>query len=475
MPKKIAFSAVVVVLLAGLLPMAALAQSATGQTWSTSITYYTPDPNGGTLQIHYYPEGSGQPIDANAITLVGHAAGSLFIGAVPGMPDTFGGSAVLEANVPIVAAAVNIAGESGSYPRPLYSGFDASQASQNFFIPAVLYQAFGQTSLLSIQNVETSTIDATLRVYALGAVNPSFEHTYSIFAQSSQLVPAADMGLSAGFNGSAVVTATGKVVAAAQETDDAGRGAKAFEGVAAEAGATQLYMASMMCRAYATKQISYYAIQNVGAATANLEIDFYDTLGTKLYTATGLTVPVKNKLARNPCDFVSSAPGLEGAVGSAVIRSTNGIPLIAIGKIANQDKSMTATAFVGASGGAYKIAASYIRWKTNPTLGERAYVAVMNVGALAAENVVATYYDSTGTARATHNLATSGSPLGPYIKAATNWESAGGTGDFGVNPYGGAIEITSDQPVVVVVRVSKNVTFGVVNRFAEDYNGVAVP
>lgn len=475
MSKKVLFSAVAILLIAGLLPAAALAQSATGQTWSTSITYYTPDPNGGTLLIHYYAEGSAIPIDADAITLVGHGAGSLYIGNVPGMPGTFGGAAVLEANVPIIAAAVNIAGDAAGYPRPLYTGFDGTQASQNFFVPSVLYQTFGQTSLVAIQNVESNTIDATLKVYALGAVNPSFEHTYSIPGQSSQLVPAADMGLNPGFNGSATVTATGKVVAAAQETDDAGRGAKAFEGVAAEAGATEIYMASMMCRAYATKQTSYYAIQNVGDTTANLEIDFYNTSGNTLYTATGLTVDKNNKLAKNPCNFVGDAPALEGAVGSAVIRSTNGVKLVAIGKIANADNSMTATAFLGATAGSYKLAASYIRWKTDPAAGERSYVAVMNVGGANATNIVATYYDVTGAARATHTLASAGTPLGSFIKVPTNWQLAGGVGDFGINPYGGAVEITSDQPIVVVVRVSKNVTLGTVTMLAEDYNGVSVP
>jgi len=50
-------------------------------------------------------------------------------------------------------------------------------------------------------------------------------------------------------------------------------------------------------------------------------------------------------------------------------------------------------------------------------------------------------------------------------------------GDFGVwlNAYGGAVEITSDQPVVVVVRVAKSVSFGSTTKFAEDYNAVSVP
>jgi hypothetical protein len=391
------------------------------------------------------------------------------------MPATFAGGAVLEADVPIVATAVNIA--TGEYPRPLYSGFDPSLASEDFFIPTVLYQKFNSNTLVSIQNVETTDINATLKVYALGSTTPAFSQTYPIKAQSAKLVPAADMGLAAGFTGSAVVDATGKVVAAAQENDINGRSAKAFEGLPADAGATTIYMASMMCEAFGG-QTSYYAIQNVDTSStaADVAIDFYDKNGTKVYTATGISIAKGGKKSENPCKYTSSAPALQGVSGSAVIRSTNGIKLIAMGKVASP--SMTATAFVGQSQGAMKSAAPYIRWKVDPAAGERAYVAVMNVGTGDATNVTATYYDNQGNAAATKTLASAGSPLAKYIKVNTNWQTASGSNtDFGTPPpgYGGAIEIQSDQPVIVVVRVSKKVAYGGITSFAEDYNGVPVP
>lgn len=475
MLKKAMLLSVIVLLIAvGLAPGAVYAQSATNAAFSTSITYYTPSDTGGTLQISYYPEGSPTPIDADPITLAPHKAGSLYIGNVPGMTDPFSGAAVMSADVPIVATAVNLAGS--DYPRPLYSGFDPSQASDNFFIPTVLYQKFGQTSLLSIQNVESSAIQATLKVYALGSSTPSFEQTYTIPSQSAKLVPAGDMSLAAGFSGSAVVEATGKVVAAAQETDDAGRGAKAFEGVASDAGATTIYMASMMCRAYSNKQISYYAIQNVGTGQATVEIDFYDKPGNKIHTATGLTIDEGNKISENPCKHVGDESNLEGAIGSAVIRSTNSVPLVAIGKVSSESKNMTPTAFLGQAAGDDKVAAAYIRWKAVASAGERAYIAVMNVGTGDAVDVVAKYYDNQGVLVATHTLADASNPLGKYIKENTNWETASGSNtDFGVNPYGGAIEVKSDQPVVVVVRVSKVVSLGSITKFAEDYNAVSVP
>ena len=294
---------------------------------------------------------------------------------------------------------------------------------------------------------------------------------YTIPANSAEVVTAADMAssLGANFSGSAVIEATGKVVASAQETADSGRAAKAFEGVASDAGDTTIYMASMMCRAYGSQQqTSYYAIQNVGAAQATVQIKFYDKNGNLLYTATGLTIDEGLKISQNPCNFVSSAPALEGAVGSAVIESTNGVPLIAMGKV--KGSSLTETAFVGQSGGAKKVAAAYIRWKADATAGERSYVAIMNVGGAATTYVKVRYYNTAGLVTEVDLGA-----VDPFIKANTNASTAGATdtsGDFGVNPYGGAIEVEADQDVIVVVRVQKTVGSDVL---AEDYNGVAVP
>jgi hypothetical protein len=65
-----------------------------------------------------------------------------------------------------------------------------------------------------------------------------------------------------------------------------------------------------------------------------------------------------------------------------------------------------------------------------------------------------------------------------FIKANSNPDTAGaldGSGNFGVDPYGGAIEVVSDQPVIVVVRVARAVRLPGYTLLAEDYNGVSVP
>jgi hypothetical protein len=457
------------------------AQSATGQSWMSSITYYTPSDTAGELTISFYSEGSATPITLPPITLNPHAAGSLYVGGVTELGTTFSGTAVLESTVYVIATAVQFAvsPETNNYGRLLYSGFIPSEAATPFYIPTVLNATYGSTSLIAIQNTANFEATANVKFYAVGSTSPAVNRDYDIPAQSNAILPCGDavkVGLSAGFNGSAVITAYQKgtpsvpaqVVASVQETDDGGRGAYAFEGVAS--GANTIYMASMLCNAFGG-QNSYYAIQNASTSAANVTIDFYDTSGSLVGQLPSTALGAGNKMSVNACDYVAA-----GISGSAVINST-GAPVIAIGKV--KAPNGMATAFVGQAAGSTKIAAPYIRWSATPTSEWRTYVAVMNVGMGAATNVVAKYYDGNGTLKATHTLASGGSPLAQYIKTNTTAEAAGALlpdGTFGFSPSGGSIEIESDQPLVVVVRAQKDVTgLGATTRFAEDYNGVSIP
>jgi len=454
----------------------------------SSITYYTPSSSGGELTISFYSEGSATPITLPSITLNPHAAGSLYVGGVTQLGTTFSGTAVLTSDVYVIATAVQFAvsPETNNYGRLLYSGFTPSEAASPFYIPTVLNAKFGSTSLIAIQNTTSSEITANVKFYAVGSTTPTVEKNYNIPAQSNAILPcnnATKVGLPAGFNGSAVITAaTGQVVASVQETDDNGRGAYAFEGVAS--GANTIYMASMLCNAFGG-QNSYYAIQNASlTSAASVTINFYDTSGTLVAQLPSTSLGVGNKMSVNPCtiqaDYGAANNVPAGTSGSAVINST-GAPVIAIGKV--KAPNGMATAFVGQGAGSTKIAAPYIRWAATPTSEWRTYVAVMNVGTGAATNIVAKYYDGNGTLKVSKTLATAGSPLAQYIKTNTDASTAGALqpdGTFGLPtigvPAGGSIEIESDQPLVVVVRAQKDVTgLGATTRFAEDYNGVTIP
>jgi hypothetical protein len=475
--RRILISLVLVLTLLSATVIGVSAQGATDQTWTSSITYYTPSATAGEMVVTYYAS-DGTPYSTATIPLDPHKAGSLLIGSVSAVPADFGGgSAVLAASVPIVATYVQFASgaEVANYGRMLYNGFDATEAASKFFVPTVLYQKFGSTTTVGVQNIETSSITARLRFFAVGNPVAVAQTDVPIPAQSSYVFSAADVtGLTPGFNGSLVITTDetggGKVVAAAEETSDAGRAAYAFEGVAQ--GANTIYMPSMQCQFMTEKQTSYYAIQNAGTGEASVTITFYNTAGATIGTMPATIIPEGGKLSANPCG--AGVPA--GSIGSAVIQSV-GAQIIAIGKVV-ADNGM-ATAFVGQSVGATSLAAPYVRWAANPSADFRAYIAVMNVGSGDATNITAKYYDGTGALVATHVLPSVGQPLPRFIKTNTNASAAGALtatyGDFGFHPIGGAIEFSSDQPIVVLARLQRTVSLGTVTMFGEDYNAIVVP
>jgi hypothetical protein len=462
------------------------AQSSINQTFTSSVTYYTPSDTGGTLQINFYAEGSDTAIPYPAITLNPHAAGSIYMGNVSQVGSSFVGSAVLSSDVPVIATVVQIAGDANEYPRPLYSGF--SEGAATFFVPTILRRQFGGTSSeIAVQNLESSAIDATLKFFAVGATTPTVNRTYSIAGNSTLVIRATDDAkiatgtgtgtLPDGFNGALVIEATGKVVASSQELKDNGRAAYAFEGVAS--GAQELFMASAICDAFGG-QTSFYAIQNTSLTqSTNVTVDFYDKAGQKVGEAQEVITP-GGKKSINPCTATpDSAPA--GTSGSAVI-SSDTTDVIAIGKVSNANNSAFITSFVGDVSGATKVAAPYIRWSADKTKNIRSFVAIMNVGSGDATDIKVHYYDADGSLAATHTVANASNPLPPLIKVNTNPSTAGAlnaNGNFGIrdsvtSKNGGSIEVISDQPVVVVVRGSQEpIVNGAGTQFAEDYNGTA--
>lgn len=471
----------ILVLVLSALASPVLGQGAVSQTWTSSITYYTPSDIGGTLQVNYYAS-NGTVYSANPITLAPHKAGSLFIGSVSAVPDGFAGSAVLSADVPIMATYVQFAAGAANaqYGRIIYTAFAPENAASTFYIPTVLYDppTRGSTSMVGVQNVENFAAEVTLKFYAVGATSPTVTKIVTIQPQSSYIFRPGDVGLSQGFSGSLVIegvkqgdpTTPARVVASAIETDNVDRGAYGFEGFAS--GANRVYMASMLCNAGSDRQTSYYAVQNAGTVATSVVITYYNTAGAVVGTLPSTNIPAGGKLSTNPC--IAGVPA--GTSGSAVIESSSA-PIIAIGKV--KASNGMATAFVGQAQGYTKVALPYIRWAANSTTDFRSFIAIMNVGNAPATDIRVRYYDGNGSMVREHQVATSSSPLNPYIKTNSNPFVAGAlsNGQFGFNPPGGAVEIVSDQPIVVVARAQRDVSppLGSVWRFAEDYNGIPIP
>lgn len=449
------------------------AQTASDQTWSSTITYFNVSETDGTITVIFYDGTTSYTSDP--ISVAAKGSGDVNIGSTA-LGSDFTGSAVLSSSVPIVSLSSQYSDNNPSgYSKGFYTGFSVDDAGDTFYLATV--RANGITeSTIGVQNVESFDILVTLDFYDRFTMQLSFSHQLSLGPNEAFVSKVPDVPNFPGgyWDGSLVISAVdasnpsspGRVVATALETQDGGYGVYSYEG--AKEGASTFYLPSAMCEYIG--QTSYYAIQNIGDTPAIVIVDYYDMNGVKVGSMPAIAVQSGAKLSTNPCNENL----LVGEKGSAVVRSTNDVDLIAMGKINTSDGLITA--FSGISSGSTYLAAPYIRWSPNPSGNYDTYIAVMNMGTVPAEDIVAYYYNADGSLAATHVLATAGTPLQPFTKVNTNPLAANALTDgyFGYDG-GGALIIESDQPVVALVRAAIYPThiFGI-DIFGEDYNAVTI-
>jgi hypothetical protein len=448
-------------------------QSASDVTWTSSITYFTTSETGGTISVVFH-DGSNTYI-SNPISIGGKSSGDVNIGSTS-LGDDFKGSAVLSSDVPLFSITTQFAkNNTERYSKAISTGFNINDAGSKFYLATVRANGITETTI-GVQNVENEPIVATLEFYERWSMQLSFVYTVTLDPGEAYVSKLPDIPTYSGgyWDGSLIIKgekvsdgSPGKVVASAVETQDRGRGVYSYEGT--KEGSETIYLPSAMCEYF--NQTSFYAIQNVGSATAKVVVDYYDMNAKKVGSMPTKYIQAGAKYSTNPCDNRI----LRGQKGSAVVRSLNGVPLIAMGKITTPDGM--STAFTGLSDGSTHLAAPYIRWSSS-TGNYRTYIAVMNLGNDNAIDIKVNYYGAEGNLVSTHTIASVSNPLEPNTKANTNPSMAGAltNGSFGYDGNGGAIEIISDQPIVVIVRAQispKNI--GGINVFAEDYNALEVP
>jgi hypothetical protein len=288
------------------------------------------------------------------------------------------------------------------------------------------------------------------------------------------------------FDGSLVITATpsdsgsgsdSRIVAVVQEVQSNGRQAYAYEGAAS--GASTIYMPSAMCKVGKTQQTTYYAIQNVDSAPGTATITYYDGLGKQVAQMPTGTIQPKYKVSVNTCDPQVVAGTTGKTVLSAVI---TGASLVAMGKVQSTDGLMTA--FLGSAqpttqraDGSYHVALPYVEW-SNSTLGFRSYIAVMNASGQIEKKITVNYYRRNGKnppIPASLQLASNTTPMAANAKRNTEPDQVPNALDKSKS-FIGAVEVVSDQPVVVIVRVQRGVS-GIpgITTLGEDYSGINIP
>jgi hypothetical protein len=487
--------------------------------WVVSVTYQNVGDGAATIQVEFYEENSATPTAFNPLagvgdgTLAAGAGASFYIGRVSGISDGFRGNAVMSADQPLVATAVQFSQTSGYKMRLLSNGFQASDASDQYLIATALLNKFSRTTVFSIQNVQDEPIVATVRFYDAdngGALAATVEH--DIPANSSKYV---DMSITGDtnlpgsttvFNGSAIVTAelknspgtSAEVVAAASEYYVNRPVAANFEGIPLSRAASSVYLATGLCERFGLD--TYYAVQNASLTdTAYIQVTYRDTGGSVVADDGRYRLGPGEKKSIVTCS-PNDGTDMSDFTGSAVINSYNaatgttaGAPIVAIGKAQTSRDAPTAvtgdafTAFMSEPAGVSKIALPFIRWASSSNFiatkpgSQRTYVAVQNLESTAIK-VNVTYKDRNGNTVGTPQVLV----IQPFAKQNSDPNSAGAVaagsasgmnaGEFGYYTDGGfgagaILEAHTDNPSAQFIAIVRANNAGA----SEDYNGPPVP
>ncbi|HAE84923.1 MAG TPA: hypothetical protein DCG78_00195 [Anaerolineaceae bacterium] len=466
MKNKLLCALVVVMMVVTVFGASPVKAAAYGTSFTTSITYQNVGASTATVSLEFYAEANGTPIIISRPDLAPMAGTSIYVGALGQLGAGFKGSAVLISNQPLVATLVQSAPVTSPIKiRPLSNGFTGG--SNYVLVPTALLNTFGSNTIISVQNVDSNSVDLQLRFVPLSGSDiivevenlPAFATKYFDIAQM------AEFGDS--FNGSVQIYATksgssdpGSIVASAMELNIEGDNASAYEGT--NEFATTIYMPSAMCL-YQNQQTSSYAVQN----TTDHDITFSVSFRPSGVTAGPFTLTPGTKQSVNGCD--GNTPGF---IGSAVIEASGDI--VAMGKVYGGGLY---TAFLGFTNGSSKISLPYVRWTNShwyDSVRQRAYIAIQNVGAdLPAGAVTVNYYDKDGNLVGSDSLGA----IASGAKVNSNPSVIGADGaEFGYyddGTYGGSavVEGPEGSELAVVVRIS---TYSNSLIASEDYTGIPI-
>lgn len=476
--------------------------SARTASWTVSVTYQNVGSASTPVTVYFYEEGSSSPISFNPLqgvgdgTLPAGAGASFFIGNVTNVADGFKGNAVMSAQQPLVATVVQFSQDPGFRMRLLSNGFQAADGSTQYLVATVLKNKFSRTTEFSVQNINQSSVQATVNFYDAdnnGVLASSKQ--FNIPASSSKYIEMDnldDTGIAASvFNGSAIVTVpSGAIVSAASEMYTNRNLAANFEGIPLSRAAPTIYLATALCNKFGLD--TYYAVQNASLTTStNITVTYRNLDGTTKATDGPYAIGPGQKKSITTCN-PSDTTNMNDFTGSAVVTSTV-TPIAVIGKAQCTDFGTCTssyvdvfTAFLGEPAGASKLAAPFIRYAndadyfaaSNNGGRQRSFIAIQNLESTSITVKVEYYGKSGGSPIATHTLV-----IAPQSKANSDAKTAGALGQQGMKSgsfgyytdgtFGGSVLIKADgsnpsAKFIAIVRCNHPGS-------GEDYNAVAVP
>jgi hypothetical protein len=410
-----------------------------------------PHASSAGVTIVFYDEDGNQDASYDVSGgLPAHGSEVIDVSAVGIGDSSWRGSAVVQSEGQLAAAvALKV---NSSTDRELYSGF--TQAGTSAYMPAVVRNPYpgrdyDQLSTLVVQNTSGSpaTVTATY-LSTTGGANPTFSFTVPAYA-SKYLDSSSDNGvggpsLGSGWLGSASFTSgAGEIVLVNHQPYVNSPKAVAYEGVSQ--GYNKIFFPTAQQKIYTAKFTTFYAIQNVGTTDANVRMTVYNTSGGTVGTVS-TTLSPNAKVSWEPRH--AGAP--ESFLGSAVVESTNSVPIAGIVNIGTLPMSGCPTgagqtmAFTAPGEGAANVAIPWAEYKSGTEW--RTFVAVQNIGTTTSGNVTVTYYNANGSVAAPHALGT----IAPGAKANSNPNTAG------AGSFVGSFEVTSDNASDQLIVLTSN-------------------
>jgi len=456
--KKIFVSLTVVVAILSVTAMIAFAGAST-QPFSGSLTYQNPNGDPATGVVSFYNQNNGTPIATQPINIPAHGAGSFSFGGITALGSPFAGSAVLSADRYVATTVVEYSSTPG-LDRAVYTGSSADDASNTMYIPLISQNAFDQLTTVSVQNADVGPVNIVVKYVNrnTGAIDLTVPIN-GLPVGSSKHLKSDTVGLPAGFTGSAVITATGQIVASANNPYVSANKIVAFEGVGV--GASKVSLPSAQCNYASAKQTTYFAIQNTSlSASTVVTVTYYNTAGTQTGQRANVTITPGKKFNTDPC---TDSQG-NGFLGSAIVTATGPGVVVLVNTGASNSQNF-ATAYDGIGQGFERGALSYARWG-NAASDWRTYIACQNVGE-APTTVTLKYYNFNGVQQGSSQVFNN---VPANTKFNSNPQAAGALDGSG--KFSGAVEISAASGGLVGCVVQ---AVSVDGLNAAAFNAVRVP
>jgi hypothetical protein len=264
---------------------------------------------------------------------------------IVGLPDGFAGSVDIQSTQPVTASVTEVREGSDTLA---YAG--ASAGSERISVPLLFKGYNGWDSTLSIQNLSDSPAPVTVAYHRGDSTGAPWTETVTVPARTSvTLAQATNASLPAGFVGSAIVTGpSGASLTAVVNTIHASGSGASYESVTA--GSAQLNAPLLFKEASGWN--TGLQVQNVGSSNTQVTVTYSASNSAGQWREQAFIAPGASLTFYQP----ANAQLPNGFVGSAVVTSNNGQPLVGIVNEVNAARGI-AMAYVAFGGGASMITA----------------------------------------------------------------------------------------------------------------------